>query len=677
LSRRSVLKYGASFCIGAMAGPWIWSGLQPEAPAEPKPLQGFGRMQHEALLRRLHQLRADRSERQDRIESAADVLGLQRRLRERIDRCFGPWPSRGPVHARVLAVREEAGYRAESIRFRSRSGLEISADLYLPKVTIPSAAVLCTCGHAEAGKDFGPYKALAVSLVRRGFVTLLYDPIGQGARIQFPADQGGSRLGSPTAEHLMVAKAQALVGENFATWCVADAMSALDVLEEHPAVDRTHIGVTGNSGGGTIATWLAALDGRVTMVAPSCSVGSFVTNAENELAVDPEQCPPDALSLGLDHGDFLTVFAPRPTVILATDGDFFDVRATRRVVQRLERIHGLLESEDSVAIHVDRGPHGLTDLNREAIVDEFARLAGLEPPPAAPPEIAPPTAPSPARPVAGPTVPELTGTAARDLARSRTPLDAAQLAEALRDLAAIPTRVRHMNSRILRGLEDRGYPRPHVSRYAVETEPGILSIVYALDDGPANAGPPELSGPVVIYVAHHSADEELRNNSWVRGIIQQRPEVPALTVDLRGIGESRPTTGGNLPFDAEYGSDYFYASYGMMLGEPMAGRRTFDLLAVIDWALRSGATSIDLVARGWGTVPATFASLLEPRVNSLALSEPLGSYEEVATSGESVWPLSVMVPGALTRFDLPEIRSALGDRLVEVRLACGPMDRPV
>ncbi len=60
-------------------------------------------------------------------------------------------------------------------------------------------------------------------------------------------------------------------------------------------------------------------DQRFTMAAPSCFVTTFMANLENELPADTEQCPPQALALGLDHSDFLAAMAPKPVIILGKE----------------------------------------------------------------------------------------------------------------------------------------------------------------------------------------------------------------------------------------------------------------------------------------------------------------------------------------------------------------------
>mgnify|MGYP004359039729 CR=1 FL=1 len=45
----------------------------------------------------------------------------------------------------------------------------------------------------------------------------------------------------------------------------------------------------GNSGGGTMTSWIWAVDPRFTMAAPSCFITTFEKNLENEIPADAEQ----------------------------------------------------------------------------------------------------------------------------------------------------------------------------------------------------------------------------------------------------------------------------------------------------------------------------------------------------------------------------------------------------
>jgi hypothetical protein len=77
-------------------------------------------------------------------------------------------------------------------------------------------------------------------------------------------------------------------------------------------------------------------------------------------------------------------------------------------------------------------------------------------------------------------------------------------------------------------------------------------------------------------------------------------------------------------------------------------------LRVLRWLAEHGYRDIHLVARGWGTIPATFAALLSPHVRQVTLKHALSSFASVAETEAYAWPLSSFVPAVLRTWDLPD-----------------------
>ena len=163
----------------------------------------------------------------------------------------------------------------------------------------------------------------------------------------------------------------------------------------------------------------------------------------------------------------------------------------------------------------------------------------------------------------------------------------------------------------------------------------------------------------MLYVSHQSADQELRSEPLVQELIASETDAAFYACDVRGIGDSRPDTCGANAFDSPYGSDYFYAIHSIMLDRPYAGQRTHDVLAVLDWLKAQGHVEVHVAAKQWGAVPAAFAALLSPVVAKVTLKNALSSFAAVAESTEYRWPLALVVPGVLERFDLPDCYRAL------------------
>jgi hypothetical protein len=214
--------------------------------------------------------------------------------------------------------------------------------------------------------------------------------------------------------------------------------------------------------------------------------------------------------------------------------------------------------------------------------------------------------------------------------------------------------------RILRAVGGRKYPKPQTTSYAVETEKGIFAVVYRLADQAHISRPSKEEGPAILYVSHHSADAELREEPLLAELVKAEPKSNFYAMDVRGVGESRPDTcGGTNQFLTPYGNDYFYAIHGIMLDRPYVGQKTFDVLRVLAWLADIGHKEVHLVAKGWGTIPATFAGVLSDSVKQVTLKNALTSYKDIATSETYTWPLSSFVPGVLSSFDLPDCYKTL------------------
>ncbi|RUL83789.1 alpha/beta hydrolase family protein [Tautonia sociabilis] len=685
MTRRSLGRLGAAT---AMA----WTVARALAPAEAaaSPAQSgqerailnrFPRMLQDYYVSRVRALDAARNRAIRALSTRADAERYVSSVRERIRASFFPesTPPRTPLNPRVTGTLERDGYRVEKVIFESRPGFLVTGNLYVPtgrSGTLPG--VVGTCGHSVEGKAAEAYQSFAQGLARLGYVCFIFDPIGQGERLQYLDDALGSTVGVGVREHLKAGNQQVLVGENLAAWRAWDGIRALDYLLSRPEVDPDRVGVTGNSGGGTMTTWLCGLEDRWAMGAPSCFVTSFRRNLENELPADIEQCPPRALELGLEHEDFLAAMAPKPVIILAKERDYFDVRGSILAHRRLKRLYTLLGRPDDIGLFVGPTEHGYSQENREAMYGWFNRVTGLADVSAEPELTIEPIEALRCSPegqvgaMGSKSIVAFTRERSQELARERGEPDPQATREAVASLVPEPEGRRLPPYRILRPVSGRGYPNGNAGVYAVPTEPGIEAIVYRLYDRPHQSRPPADATRAILYVSDTSADEELREEPLVRQLIEAEPDSAFYACDVRGIGESRPNTCGLDSYFTPYGNDYFYAAHGIMLGRPVPAQRAIDVLRVLEWLRSIGHAEIHLAARGWGAIPATLAAVRDEGddLKAVTLKHALTSYSNIAESERYDWPLSALLPDVLRRIDLPDCYRALGAkglRLIEPR----------
>ncbi len=661
LNRRQLLRTTVGPTIGFSMFPWL--APSPLTGQDAQPLNRFPRMVQNFMVSQVRKAESQKLRTLESLTTRADAEAYVKSVQEKIRTCFGPNPERTPLNPRVTGVVERDTYRIENVIFDSRPGFPVTANLYIPKNRkFPLPAVVGTCGHSSNGKAAEAYQSFSQGLARLGYVCLIYDPIGQGERLQYVNDDLTPQLRPGTREHLHAGNQQFLVGDFLGSWRAWDGIRALDYLLTRKEVDPKHLGVTGNSGGGTMTTWLCGVEPRWTMAAPSCFVTTFRRNLENELAADTEQCPPRVLGMQLDHDDFIAAMAPRPVVLLAKERDYFDVRGSEEAYQRLQKLYRLLGHEDKISLFVGPSYHGYSQENREAMYGWFNQATGISSTSKEPKiriekdETLWCTPKGQVSAIKGTrTVFNFTSEKSQRLATQRKSPTGETLKQSIVEQLKLPPRpAKPPHYRIWRYMPSGKYPTTHSIAYAVESEPGIQAIAYRLSNERLYSRPPRSGKQATLYVPHLSSDAELRSEPLVAELVKKHPERAFFTCDVRGIGESLPGSGAPNSFHQPYGSDYFYAIHSLMLDRPYLGQKTFDLLRTLQWLESLGHHDIHLVGKGWGALAATFAGVIASSVTRVTLKHALRSYAEIAETEHYTWPLSTFVPNVLSHFDLPD-----------------------
>jgi len=653
------------------------------AQETPAPLNRFPRMMQEWMVSQVRTAEARGNVRRAALKTEADAEAYVASVKERLLQAFGPLPEKTPLNARVTARHDREAYRIENIIFESRPGFPVTGNLYLPKAKSSAPGVIGVCGHSLNGKAAEAYQSFAQGLARLGYVCFIIDPAGQGERFQYLKEGLKSRYGGGVSEHIQAGNQQTLVGEFLGTWFAWDGIRALDYLLTRPEVDPKHLGVTGNSGGGTQTTWLCGLDDRWTMAAPACFITTFRRNVENELPADTEQCPPNVLALDLDHSDFLATQAPKPVLILAKEYDYFDARGSEEALARQQSLYRLFGKESNAQLFIGPSYHGYTQENREAMYHFFnsvTKVSTAQTEPTITIEKDETLWATPQGQVQvgdqAKTIFAFTSEKAAALTKARGEVAGDLLKAAVTKVLKLPARNDSAvaDYRILRSVGSRSYPAKGYCTYAVETEPGIQALVTRLYEDTLTSRPPANKKRAVLYISHRSADAELRSEPLIKDLVTAEPDAAFYAMDVRGIGESQPDVCGANQFLRPYGSDYFHSAHSLMLGRPYLGQKTHDVLRVIDWLKSIGHEEIHLAGRGWGAQPAAFAALLHDAVKTVTLKNALTSYLELAQTEDYQWPYAIMLPNVLAHFDFPEVHAALKTKNLQSTDPWGPLD---
>jgi cephalosporin-C deacetylase-like acetyl esterase len=336
----------------------------------------------------LHQQLLDLAARQQKerraqfasITSKAGLATLQDSLREKLLELLGGLPqSKGVPPAKILGTIEAEDYVIEKLVFESFPGYFVSALLYKPKA-IPALlpGIISPCGHSADGKAASTYQILHINLVKRGYVVLTYDPVGQGERSQFwDAEQKKSRFNLACGEHAALGNPLYLLGTNLARYRIWDGIRAIDYLASLPEVDAERIGCVGNSGGGMLTAYIAALDPRLKTAVIGCYVTTLPRRMGNRIQADPDADPEQDVfgfvSEGIDHAGLLALRVPRPTLLATAQLDFFPIEGARESFAEAKQLYQVAGAAERMAMVEAAQKHGLSLPLREATYAFFDR----------------------------------------------------------------------------------------------------------------------------------------------------------------------------------------------------------------------------------------------------------------------------------------------------------------
>jgi cephalosporin-C deacetylase-like acetyl esterase len=313
--------------------------------------------------------------RETEVAAVGSVADAERRkviVRRKLLDALGGLPDyTGPLNARITGQIQADGYVIEKVIYESLPGYYVTANLYRPNQPGRYPAVLLQAGHTQEGK--AEPQLLAANLALKGFVSLAFDPMGQGEREQtYSPHLKAPAAGWSSIEHMQAGAQSSLAGEGVGRYFIWDAKRSIDYLISRPDVDPARIGAAGCSGGGALTTFIGALDSRLKAVIPACAPNSYrlLFSGDNPHA---EMTLPQHLARGLDTADFVELAAPTPWMLHATENDFFVPAATRMVYEEALRWYRLYGAEDRIAYFVGPGGHGTPLVSREAMYQWLIR----------------------------------------------------------------------------------------------------------------------------------------------------------------------------------------------------------------------------------------------------------------------------------------------------------------
>ena len=638
-------------------------------------------MMHAYLTRLVGESLDRRDGEYEKLQTPEQLAAHQEKMRQFFVAQLGGFPERTPLNARVVEKRDRDGYRIEKVIYESRPRHYVTAVLYLPDAQPPYPGVLVPCGHSGNGKASEVYQLACILIAKNGMAALCYDPIDQGERYNLLDENGKPRVGGTTG-HTLTGVGAILLGRNTATYRVWDGMRSIDYLQSRPEVDPEQIGCTGNSGGGTLTSYLMALDQRIKSAAPSCYLTSYRRLTQTIGPQDAEQNIHAQIAFGMDHADYVMMRGPRPTLMCAATQDFFDIGGTWDCFRQAKRFYTRLGFAERVDIVETDMKHGFSTHLRVGTVRWMRRwLLGIddaitetESPVLSDDEIqCTPQGQVMLLDGARNTydlnveLEETLGQARKKFwqqTERTAALEEVRRIAGVRKLDELPDAPLEKTATV----EREGY---RIDKLVIRPEPGIRLAALAFV-------PQQPNGQATLYLNTAGKQADAGPGGPIEKLVEQGNLV--LAVDLRGLGETQG--GGSRKFANYLGPEWDDITLAYLLDTSYLAMRTEDILVCArlleNYQAGGKPNQVHLLSVGRVGPAALHAAALEPQLfDSVTLRNCLRSWSDVVREPWALNQYVNIVHGALKVYDLPDLLATLPDGKVAFLDPLDALEKPL
>lgn len=300
-------------------------------------------------------------------ETVDEWRAWRRKFRSKLLRFLGDMPQDVPLHAEVISREDMGDYIREKVIYNTEAFASVPAFVLVPKDLKRGEkrpGILAAHGHG-IGKnplvgldaDEKPHedyqKKLAVQFVKRGYVVIAPDFRGFGERMS-PEDWVRKTRDKCNVNYM----AEGYRGHQFLALQIWDGLRTLDYLQSRKEVDGKRLGCVGVSFGGTMTTYLAALDRRIRC---ACVSGYISTIRKGAMPGRANFCGaqymPGLLTIG-DIPDVAGLIAPRPLVVEMGEEDRgFLINDAERAFRQLSKIYRAADAREMLVKNRFAGGH--------------------------------------------------------------------------------------------------------------------------------------------------------------------------------------------------------------------------------------------------------------------------------------------------------------------------------
>lgn len=296
-----------------------------------------------------------------------DPKGWREEVRLALRTVLGSEPDSVPLEVRVDDDVVSDGVRDTRFSFMTEPGERITAHLLRPAAVEGNVPVMiCLQGHNSGARismgvaaseedraELGMDRDYAVQALARGWAAVVFDQRGFGERSDSRPEGFRHGLEWRPCHHLTsvaLLKGRTLLGER-----VWDVSRAIDALASFDGIDLGRIGCIGDSTGGAVAYFAAAVDERIALAVPAAYVSSFRYSLLQHDHCEDHYLP--GFLRFFELGDLAILIAPRPIVVVVGAQDIsFPIAGALEAFERIEEIYHMVGAAD--AARLVQGPEG-------------------------------------------------------------------------------------------------------------------------------------------------------------------------------------------------------------------------------------------------------------------------------------------------------------------------------
>ncbi len=618
----------------------------------------------------------------DKLKTKNDWLKRQQVVKNKLKELIGNFPKKEALNPEITGIIQKEGYRIEKIIYEPVPGYYETGCLYIPdKINGKAPAILNVFGHDQASFREEYYQVIITNLVKKGMIVFAIDPLGQGEHVQYyDREIKFSAIGYSVIEHCYFGNVCFLAGVSSAKHFIWDGIRAIDYLLTRSEVDPENIGVTGFSEGGTVTSYLMALDDRVKVAIPCSWPTAYRRLLEMKGIGDAETILIHGLAKGITFEDLLEVRSPKPTLMTFTSRDeYLSLQGARDALREAKKVYSAFGKEDNLELVEDDYKHWMTPKIRLAMYAFFQKHFNMTGNPAE-------------EKTDLPTVKELTvtptgqiatykgGKMVFDLNKKESEKLGENLEQSRRDIA------KHLIKVKIKAREISGYATPSPDKegafingryqrkgYTVELDAilgesgdyAILVLLFKPDDS-------LVKHPAVVYLHSKGKITDAVPGGEIEELVKQGYVVAA--ADVLGMGETKHTSG--------RGHQDGYTA--VLIGRSMVGIQAGDIIRVVNY-LKSRSDvnpqKIGAIAFNEMCLALLHAAAFDSSINHISLIGSLISYQSVIMNrfyrigitkrpgSDDYWhPYEVDftwgIASVLTAYDLPDLMGCLAPRKI-------------